>query len=82
MKFSEFLDLITWAAEQPARNVSAYLEYSSIPEYMPELKDDLSEFEFVRNRLTLRHLNIWLSDGNTLGRLHFDPFDNFLCQVQ
>ena len=81
MNFSEFLDLIEWAAEQPARNVSAYLEYSSIPEYMPELQEDLSEFIFVKNKLTLRHLNMWLSDGNTLGRLHFDPFDNFLCQV-
>ena len=24
---------------------------------------------------------MWLSDGHTLGKLHFDPFDNLLCQV-
>ena len=80
MKFGEFLDLITWAAEQESRNVSAYLEYSSIPDYMPKLKEDLEEFTFAQF-LKLKHLNIWLSDGNTLGRLHFDPFDNLLCQV-
>lgn len=31
--------------------------------------------------LKRRHLNIWLSNGNTLGKLHYDPFDNFLCQI-
>ncbi len=81
MNFSDFLDLIRWAAKQPSRNVSAYLEYSSIPEYMPELECDLEEFSFAKELLTRRHLNIWLSDGNTLGRIHFDPYDNFLCQV-
>lgn len=81
MNFSDFLDLITWAAEQPTRNVSAYLEYSSIPEYMPELEDDIEEFEFAKRILSRKHLNIWLSDGNTVGRLHFDEYDNFLCQV-
>lgn len=80
MTFSEFLDLITWAAEQANRNVSAYLEYSSIPNYMPELEEDILEPIFA-NFLKRAHLNMWLSDGHTLGRLHFDPYDNFLCQV-
>ena len=80
MKFDKFLDLITWAADQESRNVSAYLEYSSIPDYMPDLEKDLEEFPFI-SKLKLKHLNMWLSDGNTLGRLHFDPYDNLLCQV-
>ncbi|KAK2153919.1 hypothetical protein LSH36_281g03066 [Paralvinella palmiformis] len=82
VKFSDFLNLITKAAQQSIRNVSAYLEYSSIREYMPELLSDIEEFAFVKDKLTLRHLNMWLSDGNTVGRLHFDPFDNFLCQLR
>lgn len=81
MNFSEFLDLITLAADQLARNVSAYLEYSSIPEYMPDLEGDIEEFIFVKDLLNRKHLNMWLSDGNTIGRLHFDEYDNFLCQV-
>ena len=82
MIFSDFLDLIHFAATQPSRNVSAYLEYSSIPDHMPELQKDIKDFPFVKNILSMRHLNMWLSDGNTLGRLHFDPFDNLLCQIK
>ncbi|XP_022083577.1 jmjC domain-containing protein 7-like isoform X5 [Acanthaster planci] len=64
------------------RLASAYLEYSSIPDYLPELEEDIPEFPFAQDLLTRRHLNIWLGDGNTLGKLHFDPFDNFLCQIR
>lgn len=81
MKFSEFLDVIDWASSQEKRNVSAYLEYSSIADHLPGLEDDIHHFSFAASLLTKRHLNIWLSDGYTLGRLHFDPYDNLLCQV-
>ena len=77
MKFSDFLDFIS----SGNRTFSAYLEYSSIPYYMPTLQQDMFELPFVEGILEVRHLNMWLSDGNTLGKLHFDPFDNFLCQV-
>ena len=76
VKFSEFLTIISSSS-----NYSAYLEYSSIPEYMPLLEQDLYELSMVTGMLTRQHLNIWLSDGNTLGKLHFDPYDNLLCQV-
>lgn len=62
-------------------DMSAYLEYSSIPSLLPELEQDIKEMSFIDGELKRRHLNIWLSNGNTLGKLHFDPFDNFLCQV-
>ena len=80
MEFGEFLDLIE--NEEPKHNVSAYLEYSSIREYFPELEYDVDEMPFVSGMLKLSHLNMWLSNGNTLGKLHFDPFDNFLCQLR
>ena len=75
LKFADFLNSLS------IQNYSAYLEYSSIPEYLPQLEQDLSELPIVTDLLTRRHLNIWLSDGNTLGKLHFDPYDNLLCQV-
>ncbi|XP_060084095.1 bifunctional peptidase and arginyl-hydroxylase JMJD5-like [Ylistrum balloti] len=82
LKFSEFLDTIEKVTRGDLKNVSAYLEYSSIPQHLPELEDDIREMPFVNPRVhKLEHLNIWLSDGNTLGKLHFDPYDNFLCQV-
>ena len=78
MKFSSFMEIL-----QSSNNshISAYLEYSSIPSLLPELEQDIREMPFVAGELKRRHLNIWLSNGNTLGKLHFDPFDNFLCQV-
>jgi len=75
LKFADFLNSLS------SQNYSSYLEYSSIPEYLPQLEQDLSELPIVTDLLTRRHLNIWLSDGNTLGKLHFDPYDNLLCQV-
>lgn len=81
IKFSEFLDLIGNVSEGRLTNFSAYLEYTSVSDYFPDLKEDITEMFFIQNVLNLKHLNIWLSDGNTLGKTHFDPFDNFLCQV-
>ncbi|XP_062507800.1 bifunctional peptidase and (3S)-lysyl hydroxylase Jmjd7-like [Corticium candelabrum] len=80
VSFSFFLDMIT-DRKSVSKNVSAYLEYSSIPQYMPDLEEDIEELPFVKGLLTRRQLNLWLSDGNTLGKLHFDPFDNLLCQI-
>lgn len=77
MMFSEFLDFIT----SRNQSYSAYLEYSSIPYHLPLLEEDVREMPFLNGLLERKHLNIWLSDGNTLGKLHFDPYDNFLCQV-
>ncbi|KAF6036653.1 hypothetical protein EB796_005046 [Bugula neritina] len=81
MRFAQYLDLMKNISEGMLTNISAYLEYSSIRQYFPELEQDLVEMPFVKNKLHLKHLNIWLSDGNTLGKLHFDPFDNFLCMI-
>ncbi|XP_052064918.1 uncharacterized protein LOC127704761 [Mytilus californianus] len=81
MKFSELVDLIENVSEGVVKNVSAYLEYSSIPDHLPELEDDIREMPFIIDVLNRQQLNIWFSDGNTLGKLHFDPFDNFLCQI-
>lgn len=81
MNFSDFVDLVESVSDGTVGNVSAYLEYSSIPEHLPELESDIMELTFISKFLQRKHLNIWFSDGNTLGKLHFDPFDNLLCQV-
>ena len=80
IKFSKFLDIIE-NRDRNYKNVSAYLEYSSVREYFPELEEDIWEIPVVKDLLHLLHLNIWISNGNTLGKLHFDPYDNFLCQL-
>ena len=77
MLMSDFINLINETSLQTRKNVSAYLEYSSIKDIVEELEKDVMEPGFIKDLLNLKHMNIWLSDGNTLGRLHFDPFDNF-----
>ncbi len=32
--------------------------------------------------LAVAHENVWISNGKTLGRLHFDPYENTLVQVR
>lgn len=81
MNFTDFLDLIENIANGTVKNASAYLEYSSIKSYFPEMLEDVNEMPFVKGKLKLLHSNLWLSDGDTVGKLHFDPFDNFLCMI-
>ena len=82
MLMSDFINLINETSSQTKKNISAYLEYSSIRDIVEDLEKDVIEPEFMKHLLNLKHMNIWLSDGDTLGRLHFDPFDNLLCQVR
>jgi jumonji domain-containing protein 7 len=79
--FSFFMEKLEGISNGSIRDLSVYLEYASIPEYLPELEDDLREKMLFNGLLTRDMLNLWLSDGKTTGKLHFDASDNFLCQV-
>ncbi|KRZ14177.1 JmjC domain-containing protein 7 [Trichinella pseudospiralis] len=81
MKFKDFLNLIN-ETTNAANKAFAYLEYTSMRSYFAGLENDVNEMPFVKNTLNLNHLNIWMSDGSTLGKLHFDEYDNFLCQIR
>ena len=80
MKFHSFIDALK-SKEFGKQNASLYLEYSSVKDHLEEVEGDFGEFEFISRWLNLDSTNIWLSDGNTLGKLHFDPFDNILVMV-
>jgi hypothetical protein len=51
----------------------------------PNVCDGVFQTDFeepsVGEQLELEHSNIWLGNGKTLGRLHFDEYENLLCQV-
>lgn len=81
LNFSSFMDIVEKVSNGSIKDMSAYLEYSSIPDHLPELEDDILEEMLFQGLLKRNHLNIWLSDGRTLGKLHFDQYDNLLCQV-
>ena len=46
---------------------------SKAPLFLPELFSDL----FLQGRPYL-----WLGDGQSVGKLHFDPYDNILVQLE
>lgn len=81
LNFSSFMDLVEKVSNRTIKDMSAYLEYSSIPDHLPELEEDIIEESLFPGLLKRDQLNIWLSDGQTLGKLHFDQYDNLLCQV-
>ena len=48
---------------------------------MPELRDDMRSLDMT-SRLQVEHENAWISNGRTIGRLHFDQYENTMCQVR
>jgi jumonji domain-containing protein 7 len=67
------LDLDSW--------ISAYIEYTPMSSNFAELKTDVPESELFRE-LKLKHQNIWIGDGQTLGKMHFDEFENSLVMIK
>ena len=62
---------------------SLYVEYLSIPGSVPELKDLVrAPAVGAAAGLELARENLWLGDGRTVGHLHFDAFENFLCPIE
>lgn len=49
---------------------------------MAGLLHDLAPAQPWMDVLRLNDLNIWIGDGHFRNTLHFDPYDNFLCQVR
>lgn len=80
MTLSEFVSYLE-NQTSVVHNASVYLEYASLYGVLPDLMKDIKEPSFASLLFTKRHTNIWYSDGNTVGKLHFDPFDNLLSQV-
>jgi len=68
--------------------VYAYVEYQDMQHNFPELLSSLLHSDpllgsTVLNQIFLqRKPYLWLGDGDTLGKLHFDQYDNLLIQLQ
>ncbi len=45
------------------------------------LRGDAPSLGFIDELLHELFRNVWLSDGRTLGKLHFDQYDNLLVMV-
>jgi len=75
MKFWQFMDLL-----YSDLNASFYLEYTSIKSVLPEMLQDIRNLSFA-NFFHTAMTNVWLGNGKTLGKLHFDPFDNLMAMI-
>jgi jumonji domain-containing protein 7 len=79
LRLDEFFDIL----HQEPNGTSFYLEYtamSQLPLLASGVPNELRPFEFARF-LEQSHLNVWIGDGRTTGRLHFDEFENLLAQL-
>jgi len=46
------------------------------------LQQELCKYLTAQNRfLDLQHVNLWIGSNLTVAKLHFDPYDNLLCQI-
>lgn len=74
--FEVFLDRMR--APRSSR-ASFYLEYCSL-DRLGDLAADVPRLA-ASSRLKLARANAWIGDGATRGKLHFDPYENLLTQV-
>lgn len=74
MQLAAFLDRIE---KRENTTASFYLEYTSVQDVGAFTNSFNASLAFAGG-LRLEHQNMWLSDGNTVGKLHFDPFENLL----
>ncbi|MES1907226.1 MAG: hypothetical protein MHM6MM_000386 [Cercozoa sp. M6MM] len=78
LSFDEFLSRLNDV------DASYYLEYTSLRQFANVLKD-APVYDAVLSVLgeqNLRHKNVWISGGHTIGKLHFDAFENVLTVLQ
>lgn len=57
-----------------------YLEYLSIASYFPSFVVDTPVFKWA-TFLDLKIRNLWYGDGRTIGKLHFDAYENLMTMI-
>ena len=91
LSFADFITHISGGKNpsSPYLNMSLYIEYLSMMDNFGELVSQtgissltgyLPFAEFLRELEESR--NVWIGDGKTVGKLHFDPFENLLTMVK
>lgn len=75
-RMAEFLKQL----DNQSTNANFYLEYFSAAS-IGNMLNDVTQFDWA-SFLKLKMTNVWIGNGKTRGKLHFDPFENLLCQIQ
>lgn len=82
LNFSEFLQKYVLSK----RNRVGYLAQHQLFDQIPELKNDFTVPEYCNftdndDNVEQPDVNAWFGPSGTVSPLHFDPKNNFLCQV-
>ncbi|XP_061930024.1 bifunctional peptidase and arginyl-hydroxylase JMJD5-like isoform X1 [Apis cerana] len=81
LNFSEFLQKYILTKNDQI----GYLAQHQLFEQIPELKDDFTIPEYCNftdnDDVKQPDINVWFGPSGTVSPLHFDPKNNFLCQV-
>ena len=77
MRLGDFVRLLSLKADA---NLTVYSRQAPLWP-MAGLLVDLAPLAWMEP-LKINDLNVWLGDGHFRNTLHFDPYDNFLCQVR
>ena len=88
MTLEDFLLLLTRSMNVTTEcdEVHAYIEYLPLSYYLPGFLESAIPSENYSRSILDNFINgkpyLWLGDGNTVGKTHFDPFDNLLIQLE
>ena len=83
LNMNEIFDLFQNTTRDPKLDnwISAYIEYTRMSSHFEKLKKDAPQIDYF-HELILKHQNIWIGDGQTLGKMHFDEYENALVMVK
>ena len=73
-------DLLRLLALRSDANLTLYTRQAGLWP-LPSLVREMAPLPWME-RLHVHDLNVWLGDGHFRNTLHFDPYDNFLCQLR
>ena len=88
MTLDEFFSLIRIEDKvgEQCERVHAYVEYLPVSYYLPGLLESLPTLSSHSSSIFDSFIDgkayLWLGDGNTTGKWHFDPYDNVLIQLE
>ena len=84
MTFATFLELIHGQVLDGVENATFYLEYLSLQQYVGEEFSKMVPVPESVTKSNLQHLvsNLWVGGTPTTSPLHYDDFENILCQIR